>query len=100
MLTLGRGLSLSSYRREWLVRDIVAGVVLTTLLVPQGMAYAELAGLADWLAAVSGIDRQVPSTILTRRPSQSCWLVTWRSSCSATWVPICWSTLSSSRARA
>jgi high affinity sulfate transporter 1 len=35
----------SSYRREWLVKDIVAGVVLTTLLVPQGMAYAELAGL-------------------------------------------------------
>jgi len=34
-----------SYRREWLPRDIVAGVVLTTLLVPQGMAYAELAGL-------------------------------------------------------
>jgi high affinity sulfate transporter 1 len=39
------GLSLSSFRREWLTRDIVAGVVLTTLLVPQGMAYAELAGL-------------------------------------------------------
>ena len=37
--------ALSSYRREWLVRDAVAGVVLTTLLVPQGMAYAELAGL-------------------------------------------------------
>ena len=34
-----------SYRREWLARDIIAGVVLTTLLVPQGMAYAELAGL-------------------------------------------------------
>ncbi|MFO7590423.1 MAG: SulP family inorganic anion transporter, partial [Acidimicrobiia bacterium] len=33
------------YRREWLRRDLVAGVVLTTLLVPQGMAYAELAGL-------------------------------------------------------
>src|SRR5215475_9777481 len=45
MFTLGRGLSLSSYRREWLVKDVVAGVVLTTLLVPQGMAYAELAGL-------------------------------------------------------
>ncbi len=26
-------------------RDVVAGLVLTTLLVPQGMAYAELAGL-------------------------------------------------------
>jgi high affinity sulfate transporter 1 len=36
---------IASYRREWLTRDIVAGVVLTTLLVPQGMAYAELAGL-------------------------------------------------------
>ena len=37
--------AISSYRREWLAKDIVAGVVLTTLLVPQGMAYAELAGL-------------------------------------------------------
>ncbi|SOD86642.1 SulP family inorganic anion transporter [Streptomyces sp. Ag109_G2-15] len=37
--------AVSSYRREWLARDLVAGVVLTTLLVPQGMAYAELAGL-------------------------------------------------------
>ncbi|WNZ07799.1 sulfate permease [Streptomyces sp. 11x1] len=37
--------AVASYRREWLVKDLVAGVVLTTLLVPQGMAYAELAGL-------------------------------------------------------
>lgn len=37
--------AVSSYRREWLVKDLVAGVVLTMLLVPQGMAYAELAGL-------------------------------------------------------
>jgi MFS superfamily sulfate permease-like transporter len=36
---------ISSYRRQWLVKDVIAGVVLTTLLVPQGMAYAELAGL-------------------------------------------------------
>ncbi len=34
-----------TYRREWLFKDLVAGIVLTTLLVPQGMAYAELAGL-------------------------------------------------------
>ena len=34
-----------TYRRAWLGGDIVAGVVLTALLVPQGMAYAELAGL-------------------------------------------------------
>jgi high affinity sulfate transporter 1 len=37
--------AVSSYRREWLGKDVVAGIVLTTLLVPQGMAYAELAGL-------------------------------------------------------
>src|SRR4051794_11496489 len=37
--------ALSSYRRAWVMKDVVAGVVLTTLLVPQGMAYAELAGL-------------------------------------------------------
>ncbi|GAA2036581.1 sulfate permease [Catenulispora yoronensis] len=35
----------TGYRRSWLSRDLVAGVVLSTLLVPQGMAYAELAGL-------------------------------------------------------
>jgi len=36
---------LRSYRREWLAKDLVAGLILTALLVPQGMAYAELAGL-------------------------------------------------------
>jgi high affinity sulfate transporter 1 len=34
-----------TYERRWLAKDVVAGVVLSTLLVPQGMAYAELAGL-------------------------------------------------------
>src|SRR6185369_14934288 len=33
------------YQRPWLGRDVVAGLVLSALLVPQGMAYAELAGL-------------------------------------------------------
>jgi high affinity sulfate transporter 1 len=36
---------LRSYQREWLPKDILAGLVLSALLVPQGMAYAELAGL-------------------------------------------------------
>jgi high affinity sulfate transporter 1 len=36
---------MASYRREWLGKDLVAGLVLSALLVPQGMAYAELAGL-------------------------------------------------------
>ena len=36
---------LRSYQREWLPKDLIAGLVLSALLVPQGMAYAELAGL-------------------------------------------------------
>ena len=34
-----------TYRASWLPKDVVAGLILTALLVPQGMAYAELAGL-------------------------------------------------------
>lgn len=34
-----------TYNRQWLPKDIIAGLVLSALLVPQGMAYAELAGL-------------------------------------------------------
>src|SRR4051794_17638703 len=37
--------TLTSYKPAWLRQDVVAGLVLTALLVPQGMAYAELAGL-------------------------------------------------------
>ena len=37
--------TLAEYQTPWLRRDLVAGIVLTTLLVPQGMAYAQLAGL-------------------------------------------------------
>jgi high affinity sulfate transporter 1 len=33
------------YRREWLRDDLVAGLVLTALLVPVGMGYAQAAGL-------------------------------------------------------
>ncbi len=39
------------YRRAWLRHDLAAGLVLTAFLVPQGMAYAELAGLP----AVNGL---------------------------------------------
>ena len=69
--------ALASYRREWLVKDLVAGVVLTTLLVPQGMAYAELAGLP----AITGLYTTIlcllgyavcgPSRILVLGPDSS-----------------------------
>ncbi|MBO0885389.1 MAG: sodium-independent anion transporter, partial [Mycobacterium sp.] len=36
---------ITSYQRRWLPKDVVAGLVLSALLIPQGMAYAQLAGL-------------------------------------------------------
>ena len=36
---------LRSYQPGWFGKDLTAGLILTALLVPQGMAYAELAGL-------------------------------------------------------
>jgi high affinity sulfate transporter 1 len=36
---------LKNYQARWLSKDVVAGLILTAILVPQGMAYAELAGL-------------------------------------------------------
>ena len=82
---LGRRLSalapgvtmLSSYRREWLSKDLIAGLVLTALLVPQGMAYAELAGLP----AITGLYTSIlclvgyalfgPSRVLVLGPDSS-----------------------------
>ena len=69
--------ALHSYERHWLAKDVVAGLVLTALLVPQGMAYAELAGLP----AVTGLYTSIlcligyavfgPSRILVLGPDSS-----------------------------
>src|SRR6188508_3329184 len=37
--------TLRQYRRSWLRHDLVAGIVMTTMLVPVGIAYAEASGL-------------------------------------------------------
>jgi high affinity sulfate transporter 1 len=43
---VGAGLrTLREYRRSWLGSDLMAGLVLTALLVPVGMGYAQAAGL-------------------------------------------------------
>src|SRR5213592_4330181 len=69
--------AISSYRREWLAKDIVAAVVLTTLLVPQGMAYAELAGLPPItglytsILCLAGYAVFGPSRILVLGPDSS-----------------------------
>jgi high affinity sulfate transporter 1 len=36
---------LPKYSRSWLRPDLIAGITVTALLVPEGMAYAELAGM-------------------------------------------------------
>jgi high affinity sulfate transporter 1 len=36
---------LKNYRLSWLIQDISAGIVLTAILIPAGMGYAEAAGL-------------------------------------------------------
>ena len=69
--------AIASYQISWLRRDVVAGIVLTTLLVPQGMAYAELAGLP----AITGLYTTIlclvgyavfgPSRILVLGPDSS-----------------------------
>src|SRR3954447_488957 len=66
-----------TYRRAWLRPDIVAGLVLAAILVPQGMAYAELAGVP----AVNGLYATIgclvgyavfgPSRVLVLGPDSS-----------------------------
>jgi high affinity sulfate transporter 1 len=66
-----------TYRREWLRSDIVAGLVLAAILVPQGMAYAELAGLPavtglyTTIACLVGYAIFGPSRVLVLGPDSS-----------------------------
>jgi high affinity sulfate transporter 1 len=69
--------SLRSYERGWLRSDVVAGIVLAAILVPQGMAYAELAGLPPvnglytTTACLVGYALMGPSKILVLGPDSS-----------------------------
>src|SRR4051812_32505840 len=69
--------TLRSYQRGWLSKDLVAGLVLTAVLVPVGMGYAEAAGLP----AINGLYATIvplliyalfgPSRILVLGPDSS-----------------------------
>jgi high affinity sulfate transporter 1 len=69
--------ALASYRAAWAPRDVVAGLVLATLLVPQGMAYAELAalpaitGLYTSILCLIGYALFGPSRLLVLGPDSS-----------------------------
>src|SRR4029077_12932749 len=65
------------YQRRWVRSDFVAGIVLAAILVPQGMAYAELAGLPavnglyTTMACLVGYALFGPSRILVLGPDSS-----------------------------
>ena len=69
--------ALRSYHRSWFRFDLVAGVVLAAILVPQGMAYAELAGLPPvtglytTIACLVGYALMGPSRVLVLGPDSS-----------------------------
>jgi high affinity sulfate transporter 1 len=66
-----------AYERSWLRADLVAGAVLAAILVPQGMAYAELAGLPavtglyTTIACLVGYALFGPSRVLVLGPDSS-----------------------------
>ena len=68
---------LRGYDRRWLRSDAVAGIVLAAILVPQGMAYAELAGvpavtgLYTTIACLVGYALFGPSRVLVLGPDSS-----------------------------
>ena len=66
-----------SYRRAYLPRDVFAGIVLTAILVPAGMGYAEAAGLPAIVGLYASIVPLLayallgPSRILVMGPDSS-----------------------------
>lgn len=66
-----------TYKGPWLRSDLIAGVVLAAILVPQGMAYAKLAGLPPetglytTVACLVGYALMGPSRILVLGPDSS-----------------------------
>jgi high affinity sulfate transporter 1 len=66
-----------TYDRKWLRPDLIAGLVLAAILVPQGMAYAELAGLPPvtglytTIACLAGYAVFGPSRVLVLGPDSS-----------------------------
>jgi high affinity sulfate transporter 1 len=69
--------TLRTYRRTWLSHDLIAGIVLTTVLVPAGLGYAEAArlpaitGLYATIAAIAAYAAFGPSRVLVLGPDSA-----------------------------
>ncbi|CAN0626229.1 Sulfate transporter [Burkholderia multivorans] len=69
--------TLRHYQRDWLAKDVFAGVVLTAVLVPVGMSYAQAAGLPvsaglyATVAALVGYGLAGPTRVLVLGPDSA-----------------------------
>src|SRR3954452_4556501 len=52
------------YQGGWLRGDLVAGVTVTAYLIPQGMAYAEVAGVPPVVGIWASIGALLPCAVL------------------------------------
>ncbi|HEY1569164.1 MAG TPA: SulP family inorganic anion transporter [Solirubrobacteraceae bacterium] len=70
--------SLRGYRRTWLRGDLIAGLTVWAVLVPEALAYATIAGVsvvglyaAPELVDVGALVRRVPSRSRARLPERA-----------------------------
>ena len=60
---------LPSYRRDWLLPDVMAGLAVWAVMVPEGMAYAGIVGVP----AIMGLYTIVPPLIAYAIFGSSSW---------------------------
>jgi MFS superfamily sulfate permease-like transporter len=67
--------SLQGYQRSWLAGDIVAGLTVWAVLVPEALAYASIAGVSP----VVGLYAAPPALIFYRRSGAR--VISWSDRC-------------------
>ena len=62
---------IDAYRREWLLPDVLAGVALWAVMVPEGMAYAGIVGVPPIMGLYTIVPALLHTLCLVRRVSSS-----------------------------
>ena len=57
-----------SYRRRWLRADLIAGVTIVAILIPQGIAYSDLAGAAPVAGLYTAFAAMIAYAIFASSP--------------------------------
>src|SRR3974390_977997 len=55
---------IASYRRDWLVPDVLAGLALWAVMVPEGMAYAGIVGVPPIMGLYTLVPALLPHPVL------------------------------------